>query len=60
LKSQGKLHLQSIGDVKGTLAKDLKVGDILMWNYGYQYEVVSVKNVSANFIEIKEAGHKYK
>ena len=37
--NKNTIHLQGIGDLKGIQAKDLKIGDILMWNYGGKTEV---------------------
>ena len=34
-----KTHLQGMGMVDAILAKDIKVGDILVWNYGYTSSV---------------------
>jgi len=39
---------------KGTPAKEIKPGDILLWNYGYESRVISVRDVSPQFIEITE------
>ncbi len=37
------LKLQGIsGQQKGTATKDLKVGDVIIWNYGYKSEVVEI------------------
>lgn len=37
------VKLQGIyGAQEGTPAKDLKVGDIIVWNYGYKSEVVDI------------------
>ena len=37
------IKLQGIsGQQKGTAAKDLKVGDVIIWNYGYKSEVVEI------------------
>lgn len=37
------VKLQGIyGAKKGTPTKDLKVGDVLVWNYGYKSEVVEI------------------
>ena len=38
-----KIKLQGIhGAQKGTQAKNLKVGDVIVWNYGYKSEVVEI------------------
>lgn len=37
------IKLQGInGEKQGTPTKDLKVGDILIWNYGYKSEVMEI------------------
>ena len=37
------VKLQGIhGEKKGTQTKDLKIGDIIVWNYGYKSEVVEI------------------
>lgn len=29
------IHLQGVGAVRGKEAKDIRAGDVIMWNYGY-------------------------
>ena len=37
------IKLQGIhGDRKGTPTKDLKIGDVIIWNFGYKSEVVEI------------------
>ena len=37
------VKLQGIyGEQKGTATKDLKVGDVIVWNFGYKSEVVEI------------------
>ena len=37
------VKLQGIyGEQKGTATKDLKVGDVIVWNFGYKSEVVDI------------------
>jgi hypothetical protein len=50
----GCVHLQGVGDVKGTKVRDLKAGDRIMWNFGYVYEVVDVRPVTATLWELTE------
>jgi hypothetical protein len=52
--SQITIHLQAIGDLPGTLARDLKVGDRLMWNYGYVYTIAAIEDASAKFLRVTE------
>jgi len=42
--------LQGVGWGKGTEAQDIKPGDKLMWNYGYISEVLSVEQISKQFL----------
>lgn len=38
------IKLQGIsGQQQGTLTKDLKVGDFIVWNYGFKSEIVGIK-----------------
>lgn len=37
-----KLHLQGIGKVDAVKAKDLRVGDVTVWNYGSLAKVISI------------------
>lgn len=37
------VKLQGInGQQKGTKTKDLKIGDVIVWNFGYKSEVVEI------------------
>ena len=37
------VKLQGIsGQQKGTKTKDLKIGDIIIWNFGYESEIVEI------------------
>lgn len=39
-----KIKLQGISQrFEGVAAKDLKIGDILVWNYGYKSEIVNIQ-----------------
>ena len=38
----GQLHLQGIGKVDAVKAKDLRVGDVTVWNYGSLSKVISI------------------
>lgn len=53
------MHLQGIGRVPAKPAADLKVGDILSWNYSaLSYEVVAIEVTSAQFLTITERNRK--
>lgn len=53
-REAGLVHLIGVGDMPGTPACDLAVGDRLMWNYGAVYKVLSVQEASPRFMEIRE------
>ena len=39
----GTVKLQGIhGKCKGTATKELKLGDVIIWNFGYKSEVVEI------------------
>lgn len=43
------VKLQGIhGAQKGTATKNLKVGDVIVWNYGYKSEVVEICSAMEN------------
>ena len=48
------MRLQSIGNVLGTPAREIKKGDILMWNFGSKGEVLEIVNETPKTITIKE------
>ena len=37
-----KTHLQGIGKVNAKAVKDLAIGDVILWNYGYRSAVLNV------------------
>lgn len=37
------IQLQSIGKVRGKVAGDLKVGDVILWNFGYTSVVETIE-----------------
>lgn len=47
-------HLQNIGAHPALPTEELRVGDIMVWNWGYTSEVISIKQVSKCFFEIEE------
>ena len=53
-REQGLVHLIGVGDMPGTPAGEIGVGDRLMWNYGVVCKVLSVYEASYRFIEIRE------
>lgn len=48
------LHLQGIGKCSAKAAGDVRVGDTLTWNYGYQYEVVAVEPCGKQSVRVTE------
>lgn len=50
----GHVWLQGVGWVKGKPAGELKIGDRMMWNYGYVSTVEQIAQSSAQFVGIKE------
>ena len=56
-KEQRLVHLQYCGDFAGTPAGEIQAGDCLAWNYGTVYDVVAVRPVSAQFVEVSERKH---
>lgn len=47
------MRLQGIGIVLGTPAGDVKVGDRLMWNFGYMSEVLEIVKETPKTITVK-------
>lgn len=48
------IHLINCGDMEGIYSRDLQIGMRLMWNYGSTYDVLDIRDKSAQFIEITE------
>jgi len=47
------IRLQSIGLVKGTPASEIKIGDVLVWNFGHTSTVKEVKkNKTGNTLHL--------
>lgn len=46
------LHLQGVGLHIAKLATEIKVGDVLVWNYGHTSEVVAVRDASPQYLSI--------
>lgn len=38
-----KLHLQGIGKVDAVPAKELKVGQVTVWNFGYTSKIMNIE-----------------
>lgn len=56
------IQLQSIGKRKATEAKNIKVGDTLIWNFGYTTKVLEIVKETAHTIiirSINESGKIY-
>ena len=50
---ENKIWLQHVGYKPAVKAETLKVGDVLMWNYGYTSTVTKIIKVSITSICIK-------
>lgn len=42
-----KLHLQGIGEQNATEAQNVKIGDVLIWNYGNIETVTSIEQTKS-------------
>ena len=51
-RDRGLVHLQYVGDVPGTPAERLRVGDRLMWNGGALSEVLTIEEASPAYLAI--------
>lgn len=50
-----ELHLQGIGRLPAKMASEVKVGDVLSWNYSYKCcEVVAIEECGAKSVNITE------
>lgn len=47
------IHLQGIGEKEAVAAQELKVGDTLMWNFGYTSTIIEILKETAKSITIK-------
>lgn len=57
------IHLQGIGEKKATEAKNIKVGDVLIWNYGGREKVTRIqpsKTGKSMTLSIEIKKHNYK
>lgn len=36
------IHLQGIGEKPAILAKELKIGDVTIWNYGFTETIIGI------------------
>ncbi len=43
-----------IGRLPAKPAADLAIGDVLVWNYGYRYEVVGIERRGASSLSVTE------
>lgn len=51
----GTIHLHGIGKMPARPARELRVGDRLMWNYGHTYTVVAIRpSPSGKTLELEE------
>lgn len=54
MESVKTIRLQSVGHVKAAPASEIKVGSVLMWNFGYTSTVEEIVKETAKTIVIKE------
>jgi len=54
IQPAGTTYLQGIGNVKGTPAGELKVGDTMLWNYGNESKVGKILKETDKTITIEE------
>lgn len=47
------VHLQGVGRVKAKPARDLRPGDVTVWNYGYTDKVESVEPYGKHYLRVK-------
>lgn len=52
-----KIYLIGLGYVDAQPAENIKVGDTLMWNFGFKSEVLSIDKVTAKSITISTKGN---
>lgn len=52
------IRLQSIGLIEAIEAQELQIGMRLVWNFGYTYDVVSIKPKGAQSLEVVERSTK--
>lgn len=48
------IHLQGIGEKQAVKAETLKVGDMLMWNFGYTSTITKIIKVSEKSVWVEE------
>ncbi len=48
------LHLQGIGLHIAKPATEIKIGDVLVWNFGHTSEAVGLRDVSPQFLAVDE------
>lgn len=44
------IHLQGVGSMPATEAQTLKIGDILVWNFGYTSTIIGIDKVTPKTI----------
>ena len=51
-----KIYLIGLGYVDAQPAENIKVGDTLMWNFGFKSEVLSIDKLTSKSITISTKG----
>ena len=49
-----RMHLQGIGSCPAIPARELIVGDVVTWNYGYRYEITSIAPCGKQSVKVTE------
>lgn len=61
-ETTGTTHLQGIGRVQAKPAREIKIGDVLVWNYGYTSRVLGIepsKTGKTLVVKIEQNGRLY-
>ena len=57
-----KIHLQGHGKQEAKFAESIKIGDVLMWNYGATSKVINIISETPKYITLgiqEESGNIY-
>lgn len=54
LSAKDTIHLQSVGTVPAIAAEKLRVGNVMMWNFGSTSTVETIENASPYFLLVTE------
>ncbi len=51
------IHLQGFGEIEADFASSVKVGDILIWNFGTEEKIQSIEKENDKTIWVKISGN---